>query len=250
MLVELTITNFAIIEHLRLSCCSRLNVFTGETGAGKSIIVDAISALVGERAGPDSVRSGAERAVIEGIFDIGGLLSGMSVVTQHSGDGDGANGARETGGDDGQRDGAGEAESFGALLVDLGIEPEDGSLILSREVLATGRSIARINRRAVPLSSLQRVARFLVDIHGQSAHLALLRPEQHVYYLDRYAGTHELQTQVADLVAQARAVRRELERMRRDEREIERRIELLRYQVDEIEAARLRAGEQEELETE
>lgn len=234
MLLELTVTDFAIIDHLQLSFCPHLNVFTGETGAGKSIIVDAISALVGERVGADVVRAGAERAIVEGIFDIDAISEPRRAAGE----------ARPEAQDDE------EGQSLGDTLDELGIETEDGALILSREIMRNGRGIARINRRAVPLSSLQRVARFLIDIHGQSAHLALLRPEQHVFYLDRYANTTDLRLRVADLVSQWRAVRREADRMRRDEREIERRIELLRYQVDEIEAARLRPGEIEELETE
>ncbi len=241
MLLELTVTNFAIIDHLRLSFGPSLNVFTGETGAGKSIIVDAISALVGERTGSDVVRSGCDRAVIEGIFDVSALLptAGASMrATAH---------ANPPGG---EHDEESESQTIAELLTLLDIEPEDGTLILTREILASGRSIARLNRRTVPLSSLQHLARFLVDIHGQSAHLALLRPAQHIFYLDRYAGTEELQQQVAGLVTQWRGTRRELERLRSDEREIARRIELLQYQVDEIEAARLRSGELEELETE
>ena len=238
MLLELTITDFAIIDHLQLTFCPQLNVFTGETGAGKSIIVDAISALVGERVGADVVRSGSERAIVEGIFDVSKLEDARAA-------GDDAQP-----GDEGDTGEAGEALTFSGALRELGIQPEDGSLILSREILRNGRGIARINRRAVPLSSLQRVARFLIDIHGQSAHLALLRPEQHVFYLDRYANATELRLRVADLVGQWRGVRRELERMRRDEREIERRIELLRYEAQEIEAAQLRLEELDELETE
>lgn len=241
MLLELTITNFAIIDSLRLSLGPHLNVFTGETGAGKSILVDAISVLVGERAGADVVRSGSERAIIEGIFDIaqlsaarGAALDGRVRASEHD----------EVSADDG------EPATLGELLAELGLEPEDGTLILAREILASGRGIARVNGRGVPISTLQRIARFLVDIHGQSAHLALLRPEQHVYYLDRYASTSDIQAQVAALVAQWRAERRELERLRRDEREIERRVELLRYQVDEIAAAKLQSGELDELETE
>lgn len=241
MLIELNITDFAIIESLRLGLGTYLNVFTGETGAGKSIIVDAISVLLGERAGADVVRTGSERAIVEGIFDVATLPT-----ARHTAD---ANGHARDDAEDGGADGT-EAATLGDLLVELGLEPEDGTLILAREVLATGRSIARVNGRSVPLSTLQRIARFLVDIHGQSAHLALLRPEQHVYYLDRYANTTELQAQVASLVAQWRAERRELERLRRDEREIERRVELLRYQVDEITAAKLRPGELAEMETE
>ncbi|WIG61800.1 MAG: DNA repair protein RecN [Ktedonobacterales bacterium] len=240
MLLELTINNFAIIDSLRLTFDPHFNVFTGETGAGKSILIDAISALVGERTGSDVVRAGSDRALIEGVFDLAMLASagnGASDRTQ-----------KRQARDEEERE---ETETLADVLADLGIAPEeDGVLILSREILASGRGIARVNRRAVPVSSLQRVGRFLVDMHGQSAHLELLRPEQHVHYLDRYAGTVELQRQVAEQVLQLRATRRELERLRQDEREIERQIELLRYQVDEIEAARLRPGELEDLETE
>ncbi|HEU4782745.1 MAG TPA: DNA repair protein RecN, partial [Ktedonobacterales bacterium] len=108
----------------------------------------------------------------------------------------------------------------------------------------------RANGRATPLSALQRIAAFLIDIHGQSAHLTILRPDQHVYYLDRYAATDDLRQQVAALVDEWRATRRELDRLQRDERELERQRELLQYQVDEIEAAKLRPGELEELERE
>jgi DNA repair protein RecN (Recombination protein N) len=247
MLHELTITNFAIIDRLRLDFAPHLNVFTGETGAGKSIIVDAVSALVGERVAADVVRTGADRATVEGVFDVTALLGGPAsepADEQESQPGpDGADGAS---GEAGTR-----AASLAELLIELGIDVEDdGTLILAREIQASGRGIARINGRAVPISTLQRIGRFLVDIHGQSAHLELLRPEQHVHYLDRFAGTVELRQQVTELVGQWRAARRELERLRRDEREIERRIELLRYQVDEIEAARVRPGEEEELEAE
>jgi len=256
MLIEISISDFAIIDSLRLGFGPHLNVFTGETGAGKSIIVDAISALLGERVTSDSVRTGRERAVIEGIFDVARLLApaaedGRGRAVREDGASNGAEGARDgaslSRAEDTGEDGG---ETLGDALSEIGIEPEDGALILSREITASGRGIARINRRAVPVSALQRIARFLVDIHGQSAHLELLRPEQHVFYLDRYAGTVEVRMRVAALVAEWRANRRELERLRRDERELERRVELLRYQVDEIEAARLRPGEMEELETE
>ncbi|HEU5438247.1 MAG TPA: DNA repair protein RecN [Ktedonobacterales bacterium] len=240
MLIELTISNFAIIDALRVDFDPHLNIFTGETGAGKSIIVDAISALVGERVTADVVRAEAERAIVEGVFDLSALLPTPS---------GGPRRADEVAADhqDGEQEAGGQLAD---ALAELGLAPEDGTLILAREILASGRGIARVNGRAVPVSALQRLGRFLVDIHGQGAHLELLRPEQHVFYLDRYAGTVELQRQVAGLVAEWRAARRELERLRRDERELERRVELLRYQVDEIEAAKLRPGEQEELETE
>lgn len=239
MLLELSVTNFAIIDSLRLSLGPHLDVFTGETGAGKSILVDAISLLVGERAGGDVVRSGSERAIVEGIFDIAQIVAARGAALD----------GHVRSSDDESADEA-EPATLGDLLAELGLEPEDGTLILAREILASGRGIARVNGRGVPISALQRIARFLVDIHGQSAHLALLRPEQHVYYLDRYANTTDLQAQVATQVSQWRAERRELERLRRDEREIERRVELLRYQVEEIATAKLQPGELDELETE
>ncbi|HKW20239.1 MAG TPA: DNA repair protein RecN [Ktedonobacterales bacterium] len=241
MLLELTITDFAIIDTLHLRFGPHLNVFTGETGAGKSIIIDAISALVGERMGGDVVRAGSERALVEGVFDIGHLLARekaaisppakLAVASESEG-------------------GAPEAETLTETLAEFGIEVEDGTLILSREIARTGRGIQRANGRATPLSALQRIATFLIDIHGQSAHLTILRPEQHVYYLDRYAATDDLRQQVAALVGEWRATRRELDRLQRDERELERQRELLQYQVDEIEAAKLRPGELEELERE
>jgi DNA repair protein RecN (Recombination protein N) len=237
MLLELTITDFAIIETLHLLLGPHLNVFTGETGAGKSIIVDAISALVGERVGGDVVRAGSDRAIVEGVFDISGLLAHEKKTVP----------TPLMPGDDGAPT---EATTLGETLAELGIEIEDGTLILAREVARTGRGIQRINGRAMPLSALQRVAAFLIDIHGQSAHLTILRPEQHVYYLDRYAGTDDLREQVAALVGEWRATRRELERLQRDERELERQRELLQFQVDEIIAAKLRPGELEELERE
>jgi DNA repair protein RecN (Recombination protein N) len=230
MLLELNISDFAIIERLRLTLGPGFNVFTGETGAGKSIIVDAITALVGERMGADVVRAGSERATVEGVFDVSAVLAR----------------AERPEGD--TEDVA--AGSLSAALAELGIEAEDGMLILGREMTAAGRGLARINGRTAPLSTLQRLSAGLIDIHGQSAHLALLRPERHIYYLDRYAGLDEAREEVATLYAEWRATRRELERLRADEREIERRVELLRFQVEEITAATLKPGEVEELERE
>ena len=143
-----------------------------------------------------------------------------------------------------------ESETLTETLAELGIDAEDGTLILAREIARAGRGIQRVNGRATPLSTLQRIAAFLIDIHGQSAHLTILRPEQHVFYLDRYAATDDLRQQVTGLVGDWRAARRELERLQRDERELERQRELLQFQVEEIAAAKLRPGELDELERE
>jgi DNA repair protein RecN (Recombination protein N) len=241
MLLELTITDFAIIDTLHLRFGPHLNVFTGETGAGKSIIVDAISALVGERVGGDVVRTGSERAIVEGIFDISHLLAQEKTAATSSTQKALANEDRPT---------EPETETLTDTLAELGIDVEDGTLILTREIVRSGRGIQRVNGRATPLAALQKIAAYLIDIHGQSAHLTILRPEQHVFYLDRYAATDDLRSHVAGLVGEWRAARRELERLQRDERELERQRELLQFQVDEIAAAKLRPGELDELERE
>src|SRR5258705_4859975 len=134
MLDELSITNFAIIDELHVSFGPHLNVFTGETGAGKSIIVDALSALVGERAGSDVVRAGAERAIVEGIFDIASLLNrdAADMAPRHK---DGADGAGETA----------ETGSLAGVLAELRIQSEDGNLILTREHQQSGRRIGRVH---------------------------------------------------------------------------------------------------------
>jgi DNA repair protein RecN (Recombination protein N) len=236
MLVELTITNFAIIDALRLLLEPDFNVFTGETGAGKSIILDAVSALVGGRAGAEVVRAGAERAIVEGIFDVSDALRMEGVASVDAAQGQDAGGEHE--------------ETIASILSAQGIEPEEGALILAREIGANGRSVARIAGRAVPVAVLQRLAAHLVDIHGQGDHLTLLRPAQHLYFLDRYASTVDLRGEVAQLVAELRATQRDLARLERDDQELERRLDLLRFQVDEIAAARLAPGEIEALEQE
>jgi len=212
LLAELTITNFAIIDNISLRLVPGFSTLSGETGAGKSIIIDAVSALLGERFGPEFVRTGTEQARIEGVFVLG---------------------EREA--------------SLQPLLAEYGLEPEDGALILTRDIHRSGRTGCRINRQAVPVSLLQQVGNALVDIHGQSEHLSLLKVGQHIDFLDRYAGLEEQRGQVAAKVAALRQVRRELASLIADEREIARRVDLLRYQIEEITAANLVLGEEEEL---
>lgn len=214
MLNELTITNFAIIDRLHLTLTPDFSVLTGETGAGKSIIVDALDALLGGKYGAEFVRAGADSARIEGIFSIPSL------------------------------------PTLAERLAEFGIDAEDGGIILSREIHSSGRTTARINGRAVPASVLQGVAEFLLDIHGQSEHLSLLRASEHINLLDRYAGVAAQRAQVADRVGALRAVRREIQALTADEREAARRSDLLRYQVDEIGAANLHDGEEQELQHE
>jgi DNA repair protein RecN (Recombination protein N) len=238
MLLELTIRDFAIIEQLRLQLDEHFNVFTGETGAGKSIIIDAVSMLLGEKAGADLVRTGAERASVEGVFAIGALPTPSRMEPQSDADG-------STPGDEGDP-----RAVLATLLAEYGLEVDEPMLILTREIHRSGRSTTRIDGRAMPLAVLQQVGRLLVDIHGQGEHLSLLRPEQHINFLDRYAGLLPRRHALSALVAEWRTTRRELATLQQDERELERRMDLLRFQVEEIEGAHLQSDEIATLERE
>jgi len=214
MLSELTIRNLAIIDELHLCFGRGFNVFTGETGAGKSIIIDAVSLLLGGRGEADVVRSGADRAAVEGTFVLDAEIQAV----------------------------------VGPLLAEDGLEgDEPGTLLLCREIRREGRNVCRVNGRTVPVKTLEKIGQCLVDIHGQTEHLSLMRVGEHVDLVDRYGGLWPLRDQVSGLVRDLRAVRRELTSLRRDERELARRVDLLAYQVNEIQAARLRAGEEEDL---
>ena len=213
MLSELTVTNFAIVEKLHLRFVPGFNVLTGETGAGKSIIIDAVSALLGGRVGADQVRAGVDRAQVEGLF-----LLQPSVQS-----------------------------ALKSLIQDNSLEGEDDEiLILAREIRASGRTIARVNGRVVTVGLLREIGERLVDVHGQSEHLSLLRTREHLGLLDRYAGLGSQRRVVAEKVRELRQVRQALASLLRDERELARRADLLTYQVKEIAAARLDVGEEDE----
>ncbi len=217
MLEELHIQNFAIIEDLTLRFSGDFNVITGETGAGKSIIIDAMGLLLGDRADPGAVRAEAERALIEGVFTVPPAAQDQLLP----------------------------------LLIEndlLGDDP--GLLTLAREVRSNGRSTARVNGVGVRLDLLGQVGDLLVDIHGQSEHLSLLRPARHIYLLDRYAGLEEPRLALAGLVGRLRGIREEIGSLLRDEAELARRADMLRYQIEEIQAVNPRPEEEEELRTE
>ncbi len=213
MLNELTIRDLAIIDHLQLSFVPGFCVLTGETGAGKSIIVDAVSLLLGGRTEADMIRAGADRALVEGVFSLDG----------------------ET------------ASRLRPVLEQEGLEGDPSELTLGREVRRGGRNVCRVNGRAVSLKVLSGIGEQLVDIHGQTEHLSLMRAHEHVDLLDRFGGLWPLREQVGALVRKLRSVRKELADLRQDERELAHRMDLLRYQVGEIEAAHLRAGEKQDL---
>ncbi len=211
MLTELRVRDFAIIDALDLEFAPGLNVLTGETGAGKSIIVDCIALLLGDKAEANMVRAGAQAALIEGAFSIEGRLHKQII----------------------------------ARLSEHGLESDQSDLVtLGREVRAGGRSICRVNGRAVSQTTLREIGELLVDVHGQSEHLSLLRVKEHVNLLDGFAGTWEVRQLVAERVAELRSVRRQIDDLQRNERERARRVDMLKFQVEEIQSARLKAGEE------
>lgn len=213
MLTEIHVRNFALMERLDLELGPGLNILTGETGAGKSILIDAINAILGERTGADAIRSGAEKAAVEGVFS-----------TE-------------------------DAPAVMARLAEEGVDDEEGCLILARELSRNGQGAARVNGRRATVGTLRSVGEGLVDIHGQHEHQSLLSVERHVDILDAWGGPEiaGLKTKVAAVYHDWRARIKERESLRMDERERARRVDLYAFQVEEINAARPRPGEEEEL---
>jgi len=216
MLAEIDITNFAIIDHLHLQFHRGFNVLTGETGAGKSIIIDAVGTLLGGRAQSEFLRAGTDKTRVEGTFTLD----------------------------------APAREDIFPILDEIGIEHEDESLIVAREINREGRNVCRVNGHAVTLHVLERIGENLIDIHGQSEHISLLRVRTHIDFLDRFGNLWDKRAAVAEKVKQLRAVRSELKSLQMDEREIARRVDRLTYVVDEIMAANLQLGEEEALKQE
>lgn len=216
MLTELRIENFAIIDRLELQFKPGLITFTGETGAGKSIIIDAVETVMGGRAESTMIRSGAERANIEAVFHIPAEVR----------------------------------DQVHAILEREDLLDEANYLTLAREIRATGRNVARVNGRSVNVSLLKELGEHLIDVHGQSEHLSLLRVREHLGLLDRYAVSEQALRAYQETYRQLIAVRGELEELRQSEHEAARRTDLLTYQINEIAAARLQPGEEEELQAE
>ncbi len=213
MLTEIYIENFALIDRLTVSLGSGLTVLTGETGAGKSIVIDAINVLLGERAGAEFVRTGAGRAMLQAVFDIA------------------------------------DCPHLLPALAELGVEPEDGQLIINREVAREGRNIARINGRTCSVNVVRQVGDLLVDLHGQHEHQSLLREEHHIDFLDALGDDafQQLKSEVATLARRRAGCKRELHELRSDARDRTRAIDLLSYQIEEIDKAALTTGEDVEL---
>ena len=216
MLTELHIQNFAIIDHLDLEFGPGLIILTGETGAGKSIIMDAVDMLLGGRAESTSIRSEAEMAHVEGSFK----LSGAERPAAH------------------------------AILKREELLDDPDYVTLTREIRREGRSVARVNGRSVGLALLKELGEILVDIHGQSEHLSLLNVHSHLGLLDRYAGVETVLAAYHKAHQNLLGLRHELNELHVAQQDAERRSEMLTFQADEVESARLSRGEDEELKQE
>ena len=213
MLRELRIENFAIIRELDLVFKPGLIVLTGETGAGKSIIMGALDMLLGQRVDMTHLRTGSERATVEAVFRI----------------------------PDAVRD------PITSLLAAEDVFDDQDFVTLTRELRRDRRNVARVNGHRANVSLLVQLGEYLVDIHGQSDHLSLLRVNQHLELLDRYADLQELRSEFQSTFDRLRQVREEMQRLKEMDREAAQRTELLQFQVEEIEAAQLVEGEDEDL---
>ncbi|MEL7626180.1 MAG: DNA repair protein RecN [Anaerolineaceae bacterium] len=213
MLRELHIQNFAIITDLTLKFEPGLVVLTGETGAGKSIILDALSAVLGARVDTGFVRAGTSQAYVEALFD-------MDDVT---------------------------LEGLRPLLEQEGLLEDGRQLALSREIRAEGRSIARVNGRSVNLGIQSDIGAALVDVHGQSEHLSLLKVRSHRELLDRFAGNSALLQDYQENYHAWSALEEELTQLKRIQANADERADILRYQIGQIEAAKIKADEEEAL---
>jgi len=216
MLSELRIENFAIISQLELIFAPGLNIFTGETGAGKSIIIDAVEMILGGRADATMVRVGATRAMVEARFN-------LSEETNHS---------------------------VYKILEREALLDESMTLSVGREIRPNGRSFARVNGRNVNNHILTELSEYLVDVHGQSEHLSLLHIKQHLGLLDSYAHVEQEFVAYQKTYHQLSHVRNQLNELRTAEKDASRQIGILEYQINEIESARLKDGEEEGLRAE
>ncbi|HEX2928024.1 MAG TPA: DNA repair protein RecN [Ruminiclostridium sp.] len=212
MLLQLDIQNIALIDKISLEIAPGLNVLTGETGAGKSILIDSINAVLGGRVNRDIIRSGKDKAFIEAVFEYDNTY-------------------------------------INNILEELGIEHEDGSLILSREINLSGKNTCRINGRLVNVSVLKQVGELLLDIHGQHDNQSLLNTESHIGLLDAFGGEviQKIISEYSILFEEYKSVKSRLKGLVGDKGEIERRMDMLKFQINDIKNARLKEGEDEEL---
>ena len=210
MLQLLHIENIAIVERADISFGRGFNVLTGETGAGKSIVIDALGAVLGQRTSRDLIRTGAGAAFVSAAFD--GVDAALPI------------------------------------LVESGAAPEeDGTLLLQRELYADGKNVCRVNGRPVTVAQLRAIGAALLNIHGQHDGAQLLNEEQHLAYLDRFGHVDEQTAHYGAAYAAMRETQREIDALKMDESERVRRVDMLRHQIAELERAELQAGEEEAL---
>jgi len=215
MLQTLSIKQFAIIDELEIQFSDGLTVLSGETGSGKSIIIDAIGQLIGMRASSDYVRHGEKKAIIEGIFDIDNSKDAIQV------------------------------------LQDLNIDIDEDFLLVKREIFSSGKSICRINNQTITLQDLRKVMQELLDIHGQHETQSLLKQKYHLQLLDDYAGEQysDLLSQYHDVFNQYKSKRKELEDLESADQALLQRLDLMKFQLEELTEASLKEGEVDQLET-
>lgn len=214
MLLHLFVKNFALIDQVELDFYNGLNVLTGETGAGKSILIDALNLVLGERADRDLIQSGKDYAIVKALFDYNNNLIVIS------------------------------------LLNELGIEEEaDRTILFSRELFSNGRNICRINDRIVTLSTLKKISRYLVDVHGQHEHQSLLNIDFHIELLDSLGGDRISipKKEFVKLYAEWKEIQEDIDKLSDNGMEGERRKDILSYIINEIEEASLKEGEEDNL---
>ncbi len=210
MLRSINIENIAIIEKCNIDFAEGFNVLTGETGAGKSIVIDSINAVTGQRTSKELVRSGCEKASVSAVFD-------------------------------------GITESVHQKLSEYGVDCDDDSVMLLRSINADGRSLCKINGVSVNVAALRDIGKLLVNIHGQHDNQALLDPDSHLGFIDAYGKYDAVLEDYRACYSELRSVRRKLKSLSTDEDEKLRRIDLLKYQINEIEAADIKVGQLKEL---
>ncbi len=217
MLREISIKNFAIIEHLEITFDEGLTVLTGETGAGKSIIIDAVQLLAGGRGSQEFIRHGATKAELEGLFTI-----------------------------------EEEAHPIIAQLAEFGIDAQDGVVILRRDLNSNGKTVCRVNGKLVTIAILREIGSQLIDIHGQHENQELMHERSHIHLLDHFAGEKlgHASENYSELYESYRKLKRKLEKADDNEQQVAQRIDLYSFQLKEINAAALVIGEEDQLEAE
>lgn len=213
MLQELTIKDFAIIQNLNLSFNQGMTVLTGETGAGKSIIIDAVGLLAGGRGSSEFIRHGATKCVLEALFS----LDGNSLTYE--------------------------------LLKAYGIDSDEDTVIIQRDIHRSGKNICRINGRLVTIATLRLIGESIIDIHGQNEHQELMNPERHLSMLDHFGDKEliELKNDFQGTYTQYKKVEKAYQKWQNGEQQLAQRLDMLQYQTNEIEMAELLDGEEEEL---